>query len=255
MNVNHICDCKFFFKNQETELLHSCKLNIKVQNKVQKPMRDPAFVLAAWFTRLMNDQRGRRYESRKALFLRDHGLQDVKKIPVDTAELGTRLEPSAPTSSSNPAAISDVASVAPSASMPAEVEDDDDDLANLGLEKKGLQQPKKLLRRSQDQIREEEVNKLQKEFEELIAKCSNLPSSAPTKDFGRVDRMIQRMVKNLKGENSGAAYDSLTLVNKLGADLIVARDATKACVSFMTGSAVTRKKCQQDRWLLNFPIA
>lgn len=102
--------------------------------------------------------------------------------------------------------------------------------------------------------REEEIQKLQKEFEELVGKCGNLPASAPTKDFGRVDRMIQRMIKNLKGENSGTAYDSLTLVNKLGVELIAARDAAKACVAFMTGSAVTRKRNQQDRWLLNFPI-
>lgn len=202
----------------------------------------------------MNDQRGRRYESRRALFLRDHGLQDVKKIPVDTAELGARLEPLPPIACPNPVVTSDVASMAPSGAMPAEVDDDEDDLANLGLEKRQSNPGKKTMRRTQDQIRDEEISKLQKEFEELMGKCGNLPASAPTKDFGRIDRMIQRVVKNLKGENSATAYDCLTLVNKMGVDLIAARDAAKACVAFMSGSAATRKKNQQDRWLLNFPI-
>ena len=90
-----------------------------------------------------------------------------------------------------------------------DLDEDDDEALELGLNKKkrtsGAQaNQNKRLKKSKDDIKQEQMATLRKEVQAVCSSVSGFPQTPQGQAIGRVDRMLQKRAKELKQENDYA---------------------------------------------------
>lgn len=191
----------------------------------------------------MSDQRAKRFHSRRSLHLEANGLDNLQKIPVDTVTWGslTPLIPEPKTSGAAPN-VDVVSSAASVLERAPQVEDDDLDLEQMGLPK-AAPKPKPKIKRTRDEIAHEDLLKVQQDVQQLAKSCAHLPNQPKGGEFARVDRVINKRLKDAKDNKE---FDKATDLNKVLAEFTALRDAVKPCQAYLSGSAPTRKKSAED---------
>ena len=122
------------------------------------------------------------------------------------------------------------------------VEDDDLDLEQMGLPK-SAPKAKAKVKRTRDEIASEELLKVQQDVKQLARSCAQLPSQPKGSEFARVDRVLNKRLKDAK-ENK--EFDKATEITKVLQEFNAIRDAVKPCQAYLTGAAPTRRKNTED---------
>eukprot|EP00438_Fugacium_kawagutii_P031416 Skav205766 [mRNA] locus=scaffold1714:427407:433961:- [translate_table: standard] len=177
-------------------------------------------------------------------------LLDLKKLPEDTIQMtGFTSGSMAPLSALPPPATSSgdgaggvpAGSVAPTA-MPVEPEEDLDEANMMGLPEPANPKAKakaKAVKRSRAEMVQDEVNKLDGEWNALVALCNQFPTSPTPTQVGRLDRMISKKIASLKDSFDFEAAGHLA---KLQQKIEVFRQGLKSGISYLTGTLATRKR-------------
>lgn len=223
---------------------------VRLSLSVFKIARTSAHMPLICHVRIMRDQRAKRFDSRRTLHLESQGLSNFAKVPADTARfdfgVGTLQNAAAMLP---PSTDSATASMAPGTGVmePTVPEDDDLDLDGLGLDKgqpKGKAKAK--LKRTQAQVKQDEVNKIRSELNHLVECCGHLPGQPKVSDLARVERMVSKRIRDLKESHD---FDLANDAQNIANELECLKAAVKPCQAYMLGSAPTRRKHGQDRYV------
>ena len=123
-------------------------------------------------------------------------------------------------------------------------EDSDEERGLLRLDGKrkstGGKAPKP--KRTKDDIKMEEIEKLEKEVTSVIESLQSFPDSPSGQNLGRIDRMLNKKAKDFKSEHDFQSHEK---VERLSKKIDVLRSCVKLATAMM-GTNATRKKAKND---------
>lgn len=189
--------------------------------------------------RLLKDQHAKRYGNRRGMLLQSEQMADLKKIPVDPPKYDPKGHTFGGSSGTGGDHTFEAGSVAGTAWLAAQQEEEEADRLALGLgsEPKKLAKQKK---RSRQEMLKEEVLKLQSDWAALLDSLRGFPDTPKLNDIARLERTAKTKKRELQ---EGHEHDSASTVQKLLEELEALRATLKVAQSFTTGTLQTRRKC------------
>ncbi|CAE7204808.1 unnamed protein product [Symbiodinium sp. CCMP2592] len=193
-------------------------------------------------SRILPDQHSRRYRSRGSLMLRTE-MGEIKDIPDDKTHAPPPAPPRDAKGGSDAASVLGVTSIG-SAAGQVDQEAEDREAAELGLKPKPAEATAKAAgkkrRKTAEEVMQDEVVKLEQEFDQLIAQLPTfLDSKSFGQDLGKTDRNLQR---KLKEANDHHLYEVQNKIKDKAAMLEAIRSATKAAKAFLSSALGGSKK-------------
>ena len=124
-------------------------------------------------------------------------------------------------------------------------EDSEEERANLALDTKAQRdnKAKAKVKRTREDQKAEELDKLDKEVLGLVDSLTQFPRQPNGMSIGRVDRMLAKKAKDLKAEND---FQNLEKVDRLSKKVELLRCCVKTGGAVLSGNAATRKKNKSE---------